>query len=267
MYKLRIGRSVAFNENFSSSLKASENAGLQSFDFDLCSYGYNEKNALALLAAIDGGIEEIKKTPLYFNGVHIPFGDFWDYSALDEGVRKNAVEYTKKIFEKINPLNPHCYILHGSFEPIADCDRSAKLTQLKKSLLELLPHTSALICVEDLPRTCLLNTSGETLALLNECKGVCICLDSNHFLHETPENAVLALGGAIKTTHISDYDFVDERHWLPKKGKINWNAFIGALESTGYNGVFNYEVGTASAEQIKQNATEIFADYNAQKGE
>lgn len=263
MYKLKIGKSVNFCESFLSNLKEAETSGIDSFDFDLALYGYNEKNTLALHAGLPEGIEAVKSTPLRLNGVHIPFGVNWDYSAEDEDVRKNAVEQTVKLFGKINPLKPYCYVLHASFEPVEDGSRIAKLKQLKKSLSALRSETDAHICVEDLPRTCLLNTAEEMLRLLNECEGVSVCLDSNHFLRETPESAVLAFGSAIKTTHISDYDFIDERHWMPKKGKINWNAFIGALEKVGYNGVFNYEVISVTAEQVKKNAEELFAEYNA----
>lgn len=266
MYKLKIGKSVNFCESFAGSMKEAESSGIDSFDFDLALYGYNEKNTLALHAALPEGLEIVKSTPLHLNGVHIPFGENWDYSAENEDVRKNAVAQTVKLFEKINSLKPYCYVLHGSFEPVEDGARAVKLAQLKKSLIELRSETDAIVCVEDLPRTCLLNTSEEMLRVLNECDGIGVCLDSNHFLRETPEDAVLAFGSAIKTTHISDYDFIDERHWMPKKGKINWNAFIGSLEKIGYNGIFNYEVISVTAEQVKKNADELFAEYNALKG-
>ena len=63
------------------------------------------------------------------------------------------------------------------------------------------------------------------------------------------------------TTHISDHDYENERHWLPGEGKINWNALIGALEKIGYRGVFNYEVGE-SLSAVKENYERLFADYN-----
>ena len=50
------------------------------------------------------------------------------------------------------------------------------------------------------------------------------------------------LGKDIITLHISDYDFVDERHWLPKEGKTDWDSLIKALVECGYDGVWMYEV-------------------------
>ena len=74
--------------------------------------------------------------------------------------------------------------------------------------------------------------------------------------------AVLALGSRIITTHISDHDYVDERHWLPGEGKIDWMRMLAAFETIGYEGVFNYELGNDAAE-VKENYEKLFADYNA----
>ncbi len=268
MYKLKIGRSVVLRDDFYKELAQTEQAGIDAFDLDLTVHCFDRKNEIELYKSLPAALERVKQSPLYFNGVHISFGPAWDYSDLNEENRKSAVALTKEMFELINPYNPHCYIMHGSIEPVADLDRVAKIEQLKKSMKELRAYTNALLCVETLPRTCLLNTSAETLDFYNDCENIDICLDCNHFLQETPQNAVSVLGKAIKTTHISDYDFIDERHVLPKKGKIDWNAFIGALEQIGYDGIFNYEVSTAnyaSAAEVKQNAEELFAAYNESK--
>ena len=89
-----------------------------------------------------------------------------------------------------------------------------------------------------------------------------ICVDVNHFLQEPAEAGVLALGNRIVTTHISDHDYENERHWLPGEGKIDWNALLAAFESIGYQGVFNYEVSNTPAE-IKANYEQLFAAYHS----
>ena len=96
---------------------------------------------------------------------------------------------------------------------------------------------------------------------LKEVKGIDVCLDSNHFLKERPETAVLALGKSIKTTHISDYDFVDERHWLPGEGKVVWTALYNALREVGYNGVWMYELGLSCPKTILRDRDLTFADF------
>ena len=88
-----------------------------------------------------------------------------------------------------------------------------------------------------------------------------ICVDVNHFLQESSEDGVLALGSRIVTTHISDHDYINERHWLPGEGKINWMALIAAFERIGYDGAFNYECGT-SVPEVKENYDKLFGEYN-----
>ena len=95
-------------------------------------------------------------------------------------------------------------------------------------------------------------------------EGISICADVNHLLQERSENAILKMGSRIKTLHISDYDYVDEKHLMPGKGLINWMELIGNLEKIGYSGVFNYELGY-SAKEIKENYEALFEKYNLLK--
>lgn len=79
-----------------------------------------------------------------------------------------------------------------------------------------------------------------------------ICFDTNHLLSEDIVHFVEACGDRIATIHVSDYDRVDERHWLPGKGKIDWPALYGALMKAGYKGAFMYELkrGEGSFEEM-----------------
>lgn len=54
------------------------------------------------------------------------------------------------------------------------------------------------------------------------------------------------------TVHISDYDYVDERHWLPGEGKINWSDMMDALDDVGYTGTFLYELSFGSTRTISR---------------
>ena len=47
----------------------------------------------------------------------------------------------------------------------------------------------------------------------------------------------------IITIHVSDYDFVNERHWLPGEGKIDWRELLDLLDEVEYKGAFLYELG------------------------
>ena len=53
---------------------------------------------------------------------------------------------------------------------------------------------------------------------------------------------IRALGNYFINIHVSDYDFIDERHWLPYEGKTDWVELVTLLEEAGYEGPFLYEV-------------------------
>jgi len=53
--------------------------------------------------------------------------------------------------------------------------------------------------------------------------------------------------------HCSDYDGVDEKHWPPLRGVIDWAAFLAALQAAGFTGPFHYEAaldGKTPAEKL-----------------
>ena len=63
---------------------------------------------------------------------------------------------------------------------------------------------------------------------------------------------IRAVGGRIITTHISDYDFKNERHWLPGEGKADWKGIISTLREVGYKGPWLYELEFEPAQTINR---------------
>ena len=251
MYKLRLGASIAYfypctltvRDDFETNLAEMKRLGFDCVDLDLCSI-YDRDMIVKSHAMISQAFELIKKSGLQLNGVHLPFGGHRDYSSLDAGYRKQLLEHTREMLQIANAYQPYCYIAHGSAEPIPPLERADKLKALGETLAEMSAYTDRYICVENLPRTCLLNTAKEHVEVIDAANkpNVKACCDVNHFLHERAEDGLLALSDRVKTLHISDHDYIDERHVLPKDGKIDWMKLIGALEKIGYQGVFNYEI-------------------------
>ena len=265
MYKLRLGKSIGFKkEDYYDRLAEAVELGFDSVDFDICGKWATPEQEAEGYKGITKGLEALKDSGLYFNGVHIPFGRDWDFSSANEEKRLEAMRNFAEVAPLIDEYKPHCYIIHGSYEPVAPEDRGAQIAALKRSLSEMLKITRTTIAVEILPRTCLLNTAAEANEIIDSMgsEQIRICVDVNHFLQEKSEEGILKLGSRIVTTHISDHDYENERHWMPGEGKIDWMAAIAAFEKIGYNGVFNYEVG-ASLPDIKENYEGLFNKYNA----
>jgi len=178
--------------------------------------------------------------------IHIPFGGVYDISKVDEAERQTAVTANAADMELSSRiLKPKYFIIHASAEPISEEERAARYASSRKSLEQLAAKAKACgvgMLVENLPRTCLGNTSTELLSIINGIDNTDICLDVNHLLQESHVSFVRNTKGRIKSTHMSDYDAVDERHWLPGKGVINWTELLKELVAADYTGPFMFEV-------------------------
>ena len=268
MYKLRLGVSVSglygtnLNRNFEHQIKRLKKLGFDSIDLDITGCWrkdvYEER-----LSEYGPFMQILKENDMFFNGVHLPFGGYADISSRNEELRLETLNLAVKTFNALDKYKPNCYIFHGSNEPITDEERPKLLDKLVDSLKFLRSKTTTMICIENLPRTCLLNTAKEVNEVISRVENINVCLDVNHFLKEKTQDAILEIGGVIKTLHISDHDYVDEKHWLPGQGSIDWQKVISSLDKIGYNGVFNYEVSANyDYEQIKENFDKIFDTYN-----
>jgi len=179
--------------------------------------------------------------------VHLDFGDHYDFSSLDEGLRRRAVEDAKTALRACRALGAAIAVVHGSDEPVADGDRAGRLGILNASLAELCQaarDNGVRLALELLPRTCLGHTSAEALAAVKglAAETIGFCVDTNHVnIREDPAAVVWSLGRRILTFHISDNDGVDERHWFPFEGVIDWKSFMAAVKGIGYEGQFIFE--------------------------
>lgn len=180
---------------------------------------------------------------------HLPFGTHTDISAIDEETRKKACNFQRALMKTANGIGIERFVIHSCLEPIADCDRAQCIIQSKRSLSELAEYAESLnsvLCVEDLPRSCLGHNVAEMKDLLSADDRLRVCFDVNHLLTvygSTHREFVEAFGDKIVTCHMSDYDFIDERHYFCGNGLINWDELIGLLEDAGYSGPFLFEGG------------------------
>jgi sugar phosphate isomerase/epimerase len=94
-----------------------------------------------------------------------------------------------------------------------------------------------------------------------------VCFDTNHLLGEDIISFIKRMGDKIVTIHVSDYDYIDERHWLPGEGLIDWVALIDTLDEIGYEGDWIYECGLKPKPTIIRERDLTFEDLykNAQE--
>ena len=187
---------------------------------------------------------------------HLPFArNIYNIAHLDKDVRKMSIQDAKHYLEKAAFFGSRIAVVHPSSEPIETEDRAAALENSINGLRELADHAEGLgvrLAVENLPRTCLCRDAAEMRAILDSDRRLGFCFDVNHLLTDTHENMVRTCGDRLVTLHISDYDFMDERHCIPGDGTIDFGKLITMLESTGYDDAFTYEVnlGGSSKEEF-----------------
>lgn len=204
---------------------------------------------------------------------HLPFLPFDRIDLSKKELCEHTVAYFSQLIREASAVGIQKFIVHPSGEPIEESDREDRLECARESLRRLAEFAqgyNAVIAVEDLPRTCLGRDSDEILALVSAHPALRVCFDTNHLLRENPVYFVERAGSRIITTHVSDYDLIDERHWLPGEGNVDWNALITALKQVGYEGAWLYEVAfqcpdtifrdrDLTCEDFAKNAKELFA--------
>lgn len=239
--------------------------GLSKETFDICSkfdidcvelsYSYDE-----LITAYDfpnNGVkyaEIASEAGIELWSLHLPFSDKLDISSPIDEDRKLTMRTNKMLICAAATADIKTIVLHPSAEPISDDVRTTRLDQSRTNIMilaELCHKYSLTLAVENLPRTCLCNTSTEMAELLAGT-GVTVCFDTNHSLQEDDTeflSHILNSGLTVSTLHISDYDFIDEKHRLPGDGVVKWRSVLQLLERNDYSGPLMYEVSKTPRER------------------
>ncbi|MBR5601277.1 MAG: sugar phosphate isomerase/epimerase, partial [Clostridia bacterium] len=156
-------------------------------------------------------------------------------------------------------------VIHSGGEPLVEEERAERVKRAGEKLPLLADAAGAYgadICIEDLPRTCLGRDSDEILAMLAYDDRLRVCFDANHLFREKEADFVRKIGKKIATTHISDRDNINERHWLPGEGLVDWVSVMDALEEVGYDGNWIYEIGLSCPPTIYRDRDLTFSDFS-----
>ena len=179
-----------------------------------------------------------------------------DLAALDDDVRTRAVAAVNACFEPFAELGGFAVIVHPSrgdspaqhLEPRIDAFRRSLDTLLTQSeplgirlACENLQHKGEprpLCRMEDLRRV-----------IDDYPPSVGICLDTGHANNNglDPADEARIAGERLIALHLQDTDAVEDRHWPPGLGNINWRRVSAALTEIGFDGAWTFEVGTGAS--------------------
>lgn len=178
--------------------------------------------------------------------LHLPFGGPYNPADLDPANRKFTDEQDRVIINRAAEAGITRFVIHPSCEPNEPETREERIKysmEFLNNLAEFAATKGVVLAVENLPRTCLGNRAEELMRIISVNEKLGVCFDFNHSLGEDNSAYIKLLGDKIITTHVSDYDMIDERHWLPGEGKVDWVKMITLLEEANYQGVWMYELG------------------------
>ena len=192
--------------------------------------------------------------------VHANFGGSIDISSLDNSVRSAGVQAVGVALDLAGRVGARVVIVHPSSEPIDEDTRAERMKQASRSIATLAERAGQIGCqiaIELLPRTCLGRSAKELLDLVEgvDASIIGVCLDTNHLMNRFASlpAVVRKLGPRLLALHCSDYDGVDEKHWPPLRGVIDWAAFLATLSAVDFSGPLHYEVtldGQTPAERL-----------------
>ena len=202
---------------------------------------------------------------------HGPFGRHLDLSSLDADIRRAGVNACKSAADILIRLGGKTLVIHASSLVENPDEMQKRERQSSESIAEIADHCAGLgvnLAVEILAGKAVGSSGSEIFAIL-ELAGrpnTGVCIDVNHvFPPDRLVPTVYLLNDGILTLHISDYDGISERHWLPMQGMMDWPGMINALKKVNYPGPFLYEV-RFEAPTISHVIARIQANYDQLMG-
>ena len=202
---------------------------------------------------------------------HLPFrnGGYMVHKTAEE--RRQTQDYQKLLIQRGSEVGIDKFVIHPGF-PVEEWTREEAKKYAMEALDELAEFAwerGARLAVENMIVKCLGNCCDELLEIVSVNDKLRICFDVNHLLLDDHMSFMERVKDKLITVHISDYDFIQERHWFPGEGKIDWPAVSAKFDEIGYEGVWMYELSPGVKNDMRSreltvrdfynNAMEIFA--------
>ena len=265
---MRVGHSLYGKDRLNDDLaKEIADSGLEVLELDMSAEDYPQADFYKTA-------EIAKNHGLEIASLHLPIAPQHIYDVTHKYATVGAMPYQIELIKRgCEILGVKHIVIHSGGEPLSEDERAERVERAGEKLPQLADVAAqygADICIEVLPRTCLGRDSDEILAMLSYDDRLRVCLDTNHIFRESEVDFIHKIGKKIATTHISDRDDINERHWWPGEGLLDWVAILDALEEIGYEGDWIYECGLGpkatilrdrmlTYDDMYKNAMEVFA--------
>lgn len=193
-----------------------------------------------------------------------------DIASLEKKRIEQGLEELKKLVEICNklkiiqifniPSSPPSELIvdyyetyPGAVQPVIDFSQGVNWERLWDSYvntirqcLKIVQDAGMKLAIEAVPYGVICTTDSflRLISCLDDNLNLGFILDTGHiFVQKEPiHTAVYKLGERILGTHICDNDGCVDEHWMPPKGKIEWQKALRALLEVGYAGPLDIEV-------------------------
>lgn len=191
----------------------------------------------------------VKEGVMNIPSVHMPFhnGTLWDASYPDEAIRKSIVDNHIRLIRECHDMTGSLITMHASGEPPME-EHPVRMDKICRTLEDMMPLAEEFgLCynIEFLPRTCIGNCVEEIQQITAnfDADRVGVCLDVNHIMDRYRElpDIIDTLAPRIKAFHISDYDGIDETHWMPGQGVYDWAEILRHIRKIDHDVLLIFE--------------------------
>lgn len=173
-------------------------------------------------------------------------------SSYDAALNRRWIERMQDAVNRAAAAGIDKMIIH-SCDCAVDDDRDEHMRHSMHCINELVEYAHPKdfrIALENLPRDALGNTPEEHLQMLGCNDKLWACFDFNHCQQCPTEDFLEKVAHRVITVHVSDRDDINERHWLPGEGVLDWVSIMDRFDKIGYTGVWMYEIGLAPGPTI-----------------
>ncbi len=238
--------------------------------FEYCRADFRVPNSFELTQNdVPKLIELSQKYNVAIRSYHIPFNDEGPVpfipASLNSQERELTLENTKKLITMLKPCGIEIVVIHGSLRVLPE-ERQQRLDYFVDYLQKLCDFCKPLgikVAVETLKPRCIGNGAKEHLYIMEKVNrdNIGICFDSNHLLEEDNIDFLEAAGQYVITTHFSDFDGIDEKHWFPGRGINDWKKIVDVLSSKGYDGPYVFEVSFPDKVATPEGCSELINQW------
>ena len=249
----KVGVSTCGKKICEELFRAYNNAGITDMEIENGNQTYNNMDYKLLYTWA-------KQYGVQLWSYHLPFEPREKICTSKRECSAATLELFSDIIKKASDIGIDKFVIHPSSEPIEEHERGEQIECAKENLAKLAEvanQCGAVLAVENMARTCLGRTSDELLDIVSVHSALRVCFDTNHLFGENMHTFIRKVGDKIITIHVSDRDSINERHWLPGEGELDWQVIYQSLKEVGYSGPWLYEIGLTPPATIERRTLEL----------